>query len=107
MQNLAGPSNIAQGLDVVREEETGSDPMTLTDGLDLEEIVVDLPDPVDNKTSRSRFAPQSKIEQIEIQAKMEDDSVFDDISHISERHSRPVDFMLPMHLQYQELLPIQ
>jgi len=38
---------------------------------------------------------------------MDDESVFDDISHISERYSRPVDFTLPMHLQNMELLPIQ
>jgi len=50
--------------------------------------------------------PQAKLEQIAIQAKIEDDSVFDDISHISERNSRPVDFALPMHLQNQEFLPV-
>lgn len=33
--------------------------------------------------------------------------MFDDISHISERNSRPVDFALPMHLQNQEFLPVQ
>jgi hypothetical protein len=51
--------------------------------------------------------PQAKLEQIAIQAKIEDDSVFDDISHISERNSRPVDLALPMHLQNQEFLPVQ
>jgi len=38
---------------------------------------------------------------------MEEDSVFDDISHISARHSRPVDDNLPMHLQNMEFLPIE
>lgn len=33
--------------------------------------------------------------------------MFDDISHISERYSRPVDLALPMHLQNLEFLPVQ
>jgi hypothetical protein len=42
-----------------------------------------------------------------MEAKLEDESVFDDISHISERYSRPVEATLPIHLQNMEFLPIQ
>lgn len=42
-----------------------------------------------------------------MEAKLEDESVFDDISHISERYSRPVEASLPIHLQNMEFLPVQ
>jgi len=99
---------MALSSDRMRDVDTGSNAIPNTDGLDVADIEINLPDPSNEfRIVKGRVALRSKIEQFAMEAKIEDESVFDDISHISERHSKPVEVTLPMHLQNMEFLPIQ
>jgi len=99
---------MALSSDRMRDVDTGSNAIPNTDGLDVADIEINLPDPSNEfKIVKGRVALRSKIEQFAMEAKIEDESVFDDISHISERYSKPVEVTLPMHLQNMEFLPIQ
>lgn len=92
----------------MRDVDTGSNAIPNTDGLEVADVEINLQGPSDDtKTVKSRVALHSKIEQLAMEAKIEDESVFDDISHISERYSKPMEVTLPMHLQNMEFLPIQ
>ena len=99
---------MALSSDRMRDVDTGSNAIPNTDGLDVADIEINLPDPSNEfRIVKGRVALRSKIEQFAMEAKIEDESVFDDISHISERYSKPVEVTLPMHLQNMEFLPIQ
>ena len=99
---------MALSSDRMRDVDTGSNAIPNTDGLDVADVEIHLPGPSkDTQTVKSRTALRSKIEQFAMEAKIEDDSVFDDISHISERYSKPMEVTLPMHLQNMEFLPVQ
>lgn len=91
----------------MRDVDTGSNAIPNTDGLDVADFDINLPGPSDNTQNvNSRLTLHSKIKQLSMEAKLENESVFDDISHISERYSRPVEATLPIHLQNMEFLPI-
>ena len=99
---------MALSSDRMRDVDTGSNAIPNTDGLDVADIEINLPDTSNEfRIVKGRVALRSKIEQFAMEAKIEDESVFDDISHISERYSKPVEVTLPMHLQNMEFLPIQ
>jgi len=99
---------MALGSDRIRYVDTGSNAIPNTDGLDVADGEINLPGPSnDSRTVKGRVALRSKIEQFAMEAKIEDEPVFDDISHISERYSKPMEVTLPMHLQNMEFLPIQ
>lgn len=92
----------------MRDVDTGSNAIPNTDGLDVADVEINLPGPSnESRIVKGRVALRSKIEQFAMEAKIEDESVFDDISHISERYSKPAEVTLPMHLQNMEFLPIQ
>jgi len=99
---------MALSSDRMRDVDTGSNAVPNTDVIDVADVEINLPGPSnESRIVKSRVGLRSKIEQFAMEAKIEDESVFDDISHISERYSKPVEVTLPMHLQNMEFLPIQ
>lgn len=108
-RSLDDLSKANQSDDRMKEVDTGSNAVAnSSEAIDVRDIDIDMPltTKKGGQTLNARTALRQKIEQISVQAKIEEESVFDDISHISERYSRPLDQPLPMHLQNMEFLPV-